>query len=82
MNDKNENSGADCAAMARALENMMTIANISGFVSQNDGRVRQFENSKIKEHRTHATLQFDFDGKHYVANVFCDTSEEPRNENG
>ena len=89
MNDTNEKNityeNADiatCRAMAKALQDMMTVANISGLISQNSEKSRQFQSAVITEHADHATLRFDFDGKHYVVNVSCDTSEETRNENG
>ena len=83
MNETNEKSTtdnhahiADCVTMARALRDMMTMANLSGLVSQNSEKFRQFESAVITEHSTHAALLFDFDKKHYVVNVFCTTSEE------
>ena len=73
---------SDCVTMARALRDMMTVANFSGLITQNSEKFRQFDSAVITEHADHATLRFDFDEKRYVVNVFCVTSEETRNENG
>ena len=62
-------NGSDCAAIARALEDMMTIANISGFISQYDGKARQFRNTEVSECANHATLRFGFDEKDYIAEI-------------
>ena len=89
MNDKNEKNITDknadtaaCREMAKALQDMMTVANISGLISRNSEKSRQFESAVITEHADHGTLRFDFDGKHYVVNVSCDTSKETRSDNG
>ena len=59
MNNNVEKIG--CADIAKAIQGIMTMANLSGFISQNDnGKLRQFSVEDIKGTHENATILLDF----------------------
>jgi bifunctional DNA-binding transcriptional regulator/antitoxin component of YhaV-PrlF toxin-antitoxin module len=72
--------GAECADMARAIVHMMTMANFSGFITQDAATLKQFENAEVDEQTNHATLTFKFGKERYIADIFLDARYHERSK--
>ena len=68
-----ENRNIGCIDIAKSFKALMTIANFSGFINQEDGEIfRQYDISSITGNKENATMLIDFAGHGFRLDICYD----------
>ena len=76
-----ENNKIGCNDIAKAIQNLMTMANLSGFISQDDNEsFRQFDVSSITGNEDNATMLLNISNQGFKMDISYDPDYQKSEE--